>query len=334
MAGKSTHDTKAKVDIILITGFLGAGKTTLLKRMIGWQTDLSDTVVIINEFGEIGLDGAILKKLGSDVVELASGCICCSLKVNLHLTLTSIQKQFHPKQILIECTGVADPGAVVELLKDTKLAGLMKIRKVITVLDCDLWEARDVFGTVYYKQLREADLVLLNKVDLVDKPLIPKYLKEVHEVIPHAQVIPTIQCKVDADILLSRFRSIDLTTDPQKEPDDPNAGQRLLENNLFASPETPTPYVTFSFQDPGIFDEDRFKQFTAQLPWQLFRMKGIVRFHDRSVLVNHVGGKSEIKDWPDAIVTRLAFVGWDTDGKEMLRKLRNCIVQPDDAGKE
>jgi G3E family GTPase len=328
MEGKATHKANPKVDIILITGFLGAGKTTLLKRMIGWQTDLSDTVVIVNEFGEIGLDGTILKQLGSNVIELASGCICCSLKVNLHLTLTSIMKQFHPRQILIECTGVADPGSVVALLKDPKLDASMKIQKVITVLDCDSWKARDVFGSVFYKQLKFADIVLLNKVDLVDKSSIPKYLQEIHEMIPHSQVVPTIQCDVDADILLSRFQAKGLRTGSQTGTDASDAGLPLLNQYQHVGSESPTPYVTFSFQDSGIMNEERFKQFAAQLPWHLFRMKGIVRFQDRSILVNHVGGKSEWKDWPDAKATRIAFVGWDADSEETLHKLRKCLVHP------
>ena len=67
-----------KVDIILLSGFLGAGKTTLLKQILSWETDLSGTVVLVNEFGTVGIDGELLKDVGSDIIELNSGCVCCT----------------------------------------------------------------------------------------------------------------------------------------------------------------------------------------------------------------------------------------------------------------
>ena len=89
---KTHHQT----DVLLLSGFLGAGKTTLLKRILNWESDLSDTVVLVNEFGEVGIDGALLEGAGSDVVELTSGCICCTLSNDLKQSLIRIQKEFTP----------------------------------------------------------------------------------------------------------------------------------------------------------------------------------------------------------------------------------------------
>ena len=83
-----------KTKVFLIAGFLGSGKTTLLKRILSWQTDLSDTVVLVNEFGKVGIDGALLKMAGSDVIELTSGCICCTIKTELEDTLRRIRNFF------------------------------------------------------------------------------------------------------------------------------------------------------------------------------------------------------------------------------------------------
>ncbi len=99
---KPTFDgqRKGRAKILLLTGFLGSGKTTLLKRILSWETDLSGTVVLVNEFGRVGIDGAILRNAGSDVIELTSGCICCTIKSELARTLKDICDRFRPKRIL------------------------------------------------------------------------------------------------------------------------------------------------------------------------------------------------------------------------------------------
>ena len=85
-----------KASVVLLSGFLGAGKTTLLKSILSWESDLSDTVVVVNEFGEVGIDGALLKGAGTDVVELTSGCICCTLSADLIQSLERDPCALHP----------------------------------------------------------------------------------------------------------------------------------------------------------------------------------------------------------------------------------------------
>ena len=116
MQKPSVYPKKEKTKVIVLAGFLGAGKTTLLQRVLSWETDLSDTAVIVNEFGAVGIDGSLLADACPDIVELTSGCICCSLQVDLNLTLKKIQEQFSPMRIIIEATGVADPRAIVDVL--------------------------------------------------------------------------------------------------------------------------------------------------------------------------------------------------------------------------
>jgi G3E family GTPase len=319
---------KEKAEVIVIGGFLGAGKTTLLKRILSWETDLSGTVLIVNEFGKVGIDGSILKSAGADVVELTSGCICCSLKAGLSVTLKRIRQQFNPQRILIETTGVADPASVLEVFRDPELREDMRVTRVITVLEADLWEARDNFGPLLFNQLREADLILLNKIDMVDESMVPQFLNEIHERIPRCRVIPTMYCNADPEILwgdrgLPTFRAQFEAGGPQHEHRDVH-DLHLHATSQNGQPDFP--FIAFSFQHNLPLDETCFGRFLEELPREVFRVKGLVRFKHRTVLVNYVGGKSEWLDWNGDQETRLAFVGWRADGENTLRRLEDCIL--------
>ena len=316
-----------KADILLLSGFLGAGKTTLLKRILSWEADLSETVVLVNEFGDIGIDGALLKDSGSDVIELASGCICCTLSADLYQSLTRLWNRFKPRRILIESSGVADPKSVVPVLQEPGLSQYMVHKKTVTVLDADFWEAREAFGPLFYNQLEMADLILLNKIDLTKQEKITQFLKEIHEITPDCQVIPTIHCSIDPE-------SLWIAATPQSSQLKPirffqpiasnNHSHREHDNHTVKA----THYVTFSFQDPNIVDETRFNKFISNLPWEVFRIKGPVRFADRVVMLNFVGGKSEWISWEGESQTQLAFIGWDITPEAILKDVASCIIKP------
>ena len=314
-----------KADILLLSGFLGAGKTTLLKRILAWEADLSDTVVMVNEFGDVGIDGALLKDSGSDVIELTSGCICCTLSADLHQSLTRIWNQFKPRRILIEASGVADPKSITKVLQDPQIGQHMALKKIITVLDAEIWTAREVFGPLFYNQLERAHLILLNKIDLMAGEKISQFLEEIHGVIPDCQVVPTIHCEIDPEILwtpaqprMSGLKPIEFF-----HPAELNGES----DSQHSHPTKSVDFVMFSFQDSGILDEACFKNFIRNLPWELFRIKGTVRFADRLEMLNFVGGKSEWSPWEGDPETRLVFIGWKINEEETLKDLERCRVE-------
>jgi len=308
-------------DVILIAGFLGAGKTTLLKRILAWETDLSDTVVVVNEFGEVGIDGDLLKTAGSDVVELTSGCICCTLSADLIQSLTGIYQRFCPRRIFIEASGVADPSSVVQALAAPQLCRAMRLHKVVTVLDADYWEARENFGQLFYNQLEMAHLILLNKVDLHASEKIPVMLAQMHQVLPACQVVPTVRCGIDPDALWADPRPKTFGLKPISFYK--SGGQTGAEGQVQSV--AADQFVTFAFQEEGIVSQECFEGFVRSLPWEVFRMKGPVYTGDRTRVINFVGGKFDWADWDGPTGTKLAFIGWDIDGEQVLEKLRRCV---------
>jgi G3E family GTPase len=328
MSKPSASQTGVRASVLLLSGFLGAGKTTLLKHILSWETDLAETVVLVNEFGDIGIDGSLLKNSGSDVIELTSGCICCTLSADLRKSLKSIWQRFSPRRIFIESSGVADPKSIESVIVESDLSQFMALSKIITVLEADLWEAREVFGPLFYNQLEMAHLILLNKIDLMDKEKIPQFLKEIHDVIPDCQVIPTIHCRVDPQTLWTESKSKTFGLKPIRfyrpvslTEDDHRHGS----HNGYETTEAAN-YVTFSFHGSQIVDETCFKQFINTLPWEMFRIKGSVRFKDRLIMLNFVGGKAEWSSWEGEPETRLAFIGWGVSQEDILGKLKDCLI--------
>ncbi len=328
MSASLDKQSEYKADLLLLTGFLGAGKTTLLKRILSWEADLSETVVLVNEFGDVGIDGSLLKNAGTDVIELTSGCICCTLSVDLKQSLTDIWNRFRPRQILIESSGVADPKSTAAVVSEPDLIPLMKLSKIITVLDAEFWEAREAFGPLFYNQLEMAQLILLNKIDLLSEKQVSQYLEEIHKALPDARVIPTVHCSVDPQIFWAEAESDSAALNPSRfyQPiamiHDAVSGAESIRPAVDASK-----YVSFSYTETRALDENRFQQFIDQLPWEVFRVKGPVQFSDRVEMLNFVGGKSEWLPWDQESQTRLVFIGWDIDPEKIIKQIDKFMIK-------
>jgi len=321
----ATDPSPEKTDILLLSGFLGAGKTTLLKRILSWQSSLADTVVIVNEFGSVGIDGALLQSAGSDVVELASGCVCCTLRNDLMATLLDVHRRFAPRRIILEASGVADPTAVISLCSEPVLREQMQIGKTITVFDADYWDARDAFGTILMSQLQAADLILLNKVDLLDKAEVALILRQMHAALPGAQIVPTIQCAIDPETLWERPTGKPGRLDAQVFfPMAPSSAAHTGDGHNHRADNAG--YVAFCFENNREVDENRFHHFLDTLPEEIFRIKGPVRLADRTELFNYVGGRGDWFAWEGDTATRLVFIGWDIDENETLAAMQACLA--------
>ncbi len=318
-----------KTAIFVISGFLGAGKTTLLKRLLSFTGDLSGTVVLVNEFGKVGIDRDLIKDTAAqDIVELTSGCICCSLKTDMIQTLQVLDYDYSPDRIVIEATGVADPKAISDVLKEGILAKKFYLEKTVTVVDADLWETRESFGTVFKSQLSEADIILLNKTDCVAPDGVPGMLREVKQASTADIVIPTCHCNVDPDLFWSAREPLDHAdlTGAFLDTYDPSRDLFSTVHGDKGTSADAAGFITFSFESTQPMDQECFTTFLDNLPLELFRIKGPVRFEDHTQMLNFVGGNSNWQNWPQTKRTRLAFIGWGVVEQQVLKQVENCIL--------
>ena len=176
-----------KIDIF--SGFLGAGKTTLIKKMIAESFKGEQLVLIENEFGEIGIDGAFLQEAGIEITEMNSGCICCSLVGDFSKALKKVLDEFHPDRILIEPSGV---GKLSDI--KTAVSGVLNdevvINSCVTVVDAKKARVyRKNFGEFYVNQIESADCVILSRSQDVSEERLKEVLDMVRELNPEATVV-------------------------------------------------------------------------------------------------------------------------------------------------
>ncbi len=319
-----------KSQVIVLGGFLGSGKTTLLQYILSLQADLEGHAVVLNDFGTMGVDGQIIQSHGLEVMEMSSGCICCTLQIDMQETLSTLIQNFKPRVIYIEASGIADPGSIKASLLAQGLIDKLELKKVITVLDSEYWDARESFGDVFLEQLAAADIILLNKSDQFAQEKISRCLREIHDHFPESIVIPTVFCRIEPDILeldLSALEPLGKTSHKVQKrcADHIHQPQHLIKANedILSVKE----YKTFTFTEDIVFDEQLFEQFLQDLPWEMFRIKGFVRFAYTIMLLNFVGGKAQWTVWETPEKNGLVFIGWaNIDQQAILDELKKCAL--------
>ncbi|MEX6504839.1 putative photosynthetic complex assembly protein PuhE [Jiella sp. M17.18] len=152
----------------IVVGFLGAGKTTTLRRMLAEADPDVKTVVLVNDFGELGIDGSLLEGQGADVVELSNGCICCSLRKDLSAQLREVVAKMKPQRVLIEPSGVADVASLLRVLHEPEIRALTRALRLYTVIDAGAFLRDFARMPDYFRiQAKLAPVFILNKTDLV-----------------------------------------------------------------------------------------------------------------------------------------------------------------------
>lgn len=312
---------KNKIPVILISGFLGSGKTTLLLNLLEEQGRSANRAVIINDFGSIGIDAQLVREPGTEVVEMSSGCICCTLQNDVEYTLSRLTESYSLEEIYVEASGIADPQAIEKGIHAFQDRYGLQLERTVTVLDIDYWDSQGAFGEVFFSQLQHADLIVLNKVDLFSEAETARCLQELSEAYQEAIVVPTSYCRLDMELIRpSAGNSLD-----KKRPYMPRTGSLSIPR--YNASQATKGFVTFSLCDDIVLEEQKLKSFLQQVPAQLFRIKGIVNLPRQSKLLNFAGGKFELTEWREQeSQTRLVFIGWgDIDQDRIVNMLRECV---------
>lgn len=310
------------VPVHLICGFLGSGKTTLLRRILAEQPPEERLVVLVNEFGDLGIDGQLLEGFDSEVLELTSGCICCTLRGDFVTSLSRALQTFTPDRVLIEATGLAETGELAQAVAHVAEREDVRLASVSTVVDAEIFSHREMMGPLYFNQIKDAQLLLLNKTDLIAPEEVAPLSEALSEINPRARIMPVVHCAVDRQTILAPLGE---GLSPEVLPDltaVPGHEEEEHEHEF----ESARDFIAFSFQESARLDPDCFRRFLEELPWEIMRLKGFVRFPQGTSLLNYTYRRPDLTPVEDEGLTRLAFVGWRVDPEEFLSRLRACLL--------
>ena len=189
--------------VTILTGFLGAGKTTLLNHILSNQNGVK-TAVLVNEFGEIGIDNDLIVATGEDMLELSNGCICCSINGELLEAVYRILDRPEPVDYLVvETTGLADPLPVAMTFLGSDLRDQTRLDSIITLVDAENFSDELLEGEVARAQIVYSDILLLNKCDLVEEERLTALEDKLRTIKTDARILRAVKGEVPLPLLLS-----------------------------------------------------------------------------------------------------------------------------------
>jgi G3E family GTPase len=353
---------KRGIPVTIITGFLGSGKTTLLNHILSNQEGLK-TAVLVNEFGEIGIDNDLLVTTGDDMVELSNGCICCTINNDLvNAVYKVLERPDKVDYLVVETTGLADPLPVAMTFLGTDLRDVTRLDSIVTVVDAENFSI-DLFNSqAAENQIAYADILMLNKADLVDEADLDLLEVRVRDMKPGARILRSVKGQVPLPLVLSvgLFESDQYFGSEEEhhhdhdhdhdhdahahhdhhdhsncdhdhghcehDDDHDHAHHHHASNHLEVDG-----FTSLSFASDRPFSVRKFQYFLdEQLPENVFRAKGILWFDESPKRhVFHLSGKRfslDDEEWKGEPKNQLVLIGQNLDHAALRTQIENCLT--------
>ncbi len=284
------------VPVTLLTGFLGAGKTTLLNRILNGEHGLR-VGVLVNDFGAINIDAALIEGVEANTISLTNGCVCCEIRDDLVNSLEQLLTRAEAiDYIILEASWVADPEGIVMTFLDHRYKKLLRLDSITCIVDAEavFRDGDDLaLSTLKIRQIAFADMVVLNKVDLVS----PEHVEVIRDWIGHylkrIRIIEAVQCDVPLEILLAvgRFDPESMIQAQNEMTAKKNGQHHDHENHVHS-------FDTWRFETKRPFSLEALRVMVRkQLPASIYRCKGIVfavDLPDTRFALQIVGRRTEI----------------------------------------
>ena len=325
--------SKKLLPVTIISGFLGSGKTTLLNHILKNQVGLK-TAVLVNEFGEIGIDNDLIIEGSEDMIELNNGCICCSINGELLNTVSKVlERAENLDYLIVETTGLADPLPVAMTFAAGDLREKVRLDSNITVIDGENFDFEINNTSVAYSQILYGDILLLNKCDLVNEKQLKKVEKFINQIKKEPRILRSTNSEVGLQTIMSvgLFETDTFKFNKDKEDIEDNSHDHSSHSHDLNNIEGFTS-VSYEIFEP--FSLRKFQYFLDnQISQNVFRAKGILWFmeSDRKHIF-HLSGKRfslDDEEWTKEKSNKIVLIGKKLDHQTIKNQLSSCRFSKD-----